>query len=95
MEKADVRTRKNILKSSATSVTTLTHIDNHPYCFYLYLCMQCYIAPEPYTPIPVIECSKPNIYFKKYCKACLQCPLKYFSFTNWNYIKWNNPLTYF
>ena len=28
LEKADVRTRKNILKSSATSVTTLTHMDN-------------------------------------------------------------------
>ena len=50
--------------------------------------MQCYIAPEPYAPsLPVIECSKPNIYFKKYCKACLQCPLKCFSFTNWNYIQ--------
>ena len=58
--------------------------------------MQFYIAPEPYAPsLPVIECSKPNIYFKKYCKACLQCPLKCLSFTNWNYIKWNNPLTYF
>ena len=28
LEKADVRTRKNILKSSATSVTTLIHMDN-------------------------------------------------------------------
>ena len=36
-----------------------------------------------------------EIYVKKYGKACLQCPLKCFSFTNWNHIKWNNPLTYF
>ena len=32
LDKADVRTRKNnILKSSATSVTTLTHMDNRSF----------------------------------------------------------------